>query len=208
MLRRRTMGQRKLIEVTEVILSTKSWIVPAGCKNVDAFIVAAGGRGGYSDIRQPVGYAGRGGTVLLQKDIPVVPGSSVNIIVGKSDGESSSFGSIIAQGANEPGESGKSGIACPFDVPLAYSYKMGAHGGKGLPYPSSVTQNLGGDRGGGDGASAQNDPNGGAKSGSPGWYYGAGGGGASQGGYWNSIAPGGIGYQGIVILHYWKYKSV
>lgn len=170
------MGGKRLVEVTEIITSTKKWIVPAGCKKVDAFIVAAGGHGGAS-IKQSIGHAGKGGTVLLQKGIPVVPGSSVNIIVGKSDGESSSFDSIIAQGANEPGESRKTGIACPFpDVPLAYSYKMGVHGGKGVPYPSSGNQNLGGNRGGGDGALAQTDPKGGAESGYPGDYYGAGGG--------------------------------
>lgn len=206
MLRRRMMGGKRLVEVTEIITSTQKWIVPAGCKSVDAFIVAAGGRGGNSNNKQPVGYAGRGGTVLLQKGILVVPGSSINITVGKSSGESSSFDSIIAQGSNDPGESGKPGIACPFDVPLAYSYKMGAHGGEGVPYLSSITQHLGGNRGGGDGALAQTDRNGGAKSGSPGGYYGAGGGGASPGGYFGSIAPGGTGYQGIVILHYWKYK--
>lgn len=206
MLRRRVMGGSRLVETTEVITSTQNWIVPAGCKSVDAFIVAAGGQGGFCDVRQPVGYAGRGGTVLLREGVPVVPGSSINITVGKSSGESSSFDSITAQGSNDPGENGKPGIACPFNVPLAYSYKMGAHGGEGVPYPSTVSQNPGGNRGGGDGALAQTDPKGGAESGYPGSYYGAGGGGASQGGYWNSLAFGGSGYQGIVILHYWKHE--
>lgn len=50
MLRRRTMstGKRETVQVVEELKSSGTWMVPAGCKFVDVFIVGGGGSGASS----------------------------------------------------------------------------------------------------------------------------------------------------------------
>lgn len=42
------MGKRELVEVVEELKSSGTWMVPAGCKFVDVFIVGGGGSGASS----------------------------------------------------------------------------------------------------------------------------------------------------------------
>ena len=54
MKRRVMMGKRELVEVVEELKSSGTWMVPAGCKFVDVFIVGGGGIGYVGDIsRRP-----------------------------------------------------------------------------------------------------------------------------------------------------------
>lgn len=48
MRRRVMMGKRELVEVVEELKSSGTWMVPAGCKFVDVFIVGGGGSGASS----------------------------------------------------------------------------------------------------------------------------------------------------------------
>lgn len=50
MRRRVMMGKRELVEVVEELKSSGTWMVPAGCKFVDVFIVGGGGSGSCFDI--------------------------------------------------------------------------------------------------------------------------------------------------------------
>lgn len=78
MLRRRTMGEKKMIEVVEEITATGNWTVPAGCQKVDVFLVGGGAGGAYA--------AGGGGYTKIFYDIPVTPGASIPCIIGAGGG--------------------------------------------------------------------------------------------------------------------------
>lgn len=54
------MGKRELVEVVEELKSSGTWMVPAGCKFVDVFIVGGGGSGASSGPERGGGGADRG----------------------------------------------------------------------------------------------------------------------------------------------------
>lgn len=60
MRRRVMMGKRELVEVVEELKSSGTWMVPAGCKFVDVFIVGGGGSGASSGLERGGGGADRG----------------------------------------------------------------------------------------------------------------------------------------------------
>ena len=60
MRRRVMMGKRELVEVVEELKSSGTWMVPAGCKFVDVFIVGGGGSGASSGLKEVVEGADRG----------------------------------------------------------------------------------------------------------------------------------------------------
>lgn len=97
MMRRRTMGNKKLVLFQKRFYpaGNYTWTVPPGCTEVDVFLVGAGcgGNRGYSDTGGAGGY-----TKTFKKDtsgwrdgdaIPVIPGQSISIIVGKGSSRSS-----------------------------------------------------------------------------------------------------------------------
>ena len=97
MLRRRTIGSKKLVFFQKRFYpaGNYTWTVPAGCMWVDVFLVGGGcgGNRGYSDTGGAGGY-----TKTFKKDtsgwrdgdaIPVIPGQSISIRVGKGSSRSS-----------------------------------------------------------------------------------------------------------------------
>lgn len=58
------MGKRELVEVVEELKSSGTWMVPAGCKFVDVFIVGGGGSGASSG---PERGGGGGGSVVWER---------------------------------------------------------------------------------------------------------------------------------------------
>ena len=64
MRRRVMMGKRELVEVVEELKSSGTWMVPAGCKFVDVFIVGGGGGEYSSGSSQGGGGIGIGGGSL------------------------------------------------------------------------------------------------------------------------------------------------
>ena len=97
MLRRRTIGSKKLVFFQKRFYpaGNYTWTVPPGCTEVDVFLVGGGcgGNGGYSDTGGAGGY-----TKTFKKDtsgwrdgdaIPVIPGQSISIRVGKGSSRSS-----------------------------------------------------------------------------------------------------------------------
>lgn len=226
MLRRRTMGRKKLVEIYEEITVSGNWIVPSGCQKVEAFVVAGGKNGGDSDAVLS-GPGGDGGQAVLYKDIQVVPSSNVPVVVGMA-GEDSFFmntsyaaisgkgakgGTTYTEGMHNPsnGNPGMNGVYAD-GMTDRFPSRYGAGGGSGA-YVRGLNTGMksggkGGDTGGGDGASAR-DTTGAiyAVNGHDATFYGGGGGGASKASGSTSLpgGKGGRGYQGIIILHYWKY---
>lgn len=97
MLRRRTIGSKKLVFFQKRFYPAGkyTWTVPPGCTEVDVFLVGGGcgGNGGYTDTGGAGGY-----TKTFKKDtsgwrdgdaIPVIPGQSISIRVGKGSSRSS-----------------------------------------------------------------------------------------------------------------------
>lgn len=204
------MGRRKLIEVYEEITATCNWVVPAGCKSVDAFVVGGGGNG-TSDSK-----GGNGGECKTYTGIPVTPGEVIWILAGRAGTYScfknASYQARGAQGVTGgeagvmigKGNPGKDGVYA-FNDPIRFPKPFGASGGGGaantLAAATSYDGGKGGNYGGGNGGWAS------YQSGSDGvnatWYGAGGGGGANA---YNGRCNSGSGYQGIVILHYWRYK--
>lgn len=77
MRRRVMMGKRELVEVVEELKSSDTWMVPAGCKFVDVFIVGGGGSGASSGPERG-GGGGGSGYVKTYLDVPVTPESVVS----------------------------------------------------------------------------------------------------------------------------------
>lgn len=227
MIRRRFECKRLLIEVYEEITSSCNWIVPAGCESVDAFVVA-GGRNGSNSGPYHAGNGGAGGGCYTFKNIQVTPGTSIPIGVGTANehsyfwdtnyrtfsGNGGSGGTNYQNDGLPPtnGKPGGSGTYA-FDRPSErFPHRYGAGGGAGAYIRGHdkgyFYGGAGGDYGGGAGA-GDNDNNG-IHNGRPGGnatFYGGGGGGASKAsGLGSQGGAGGKGYQGIVILHYWKYR--
>lgn len=82
MRRRVMMGKRELVEVVEELKSSGTWMVPAGCKFVDVFIVGGGGSGASSGPERG-GGGGGSGYVKTYLDVPVTPESVVSYSIGK-----------------------------------------------------------------------------------------------------------------------------
>lgn len=227
MLSRRLTGVRRWVEVYEEITATTNWIVPQGCETVDVFLVAGGQSGGNSGLYS-TGQGGKGGGCVTFKNMKVTPGSSIPVKVG-GNGDSSYFwtDSYIALpgrggegGSNyqedgyqpTPGGPGGAGAYAFGEKSDRFPHRYGAGGGAGAYIrgfsPAYVPGGTGGDYGGGPGAGDDDSP--GIHDGKPGGnatFYGGGGGGASKACGWNGRpGTGGKGFQGIVILHYWKYK--
>lgn len=100
---------------TETILTfrtvgTCQWVVPTGVTSVRALIVGGGGGGGSDN-----GGGGGGGGVIHDLNVPVTPGTSMNVVVGAggagavnassvaSNGGNSSFASLVARGGGGGG---------------------------------------------------------------------------------------------------------
>lgn len=217
----------KLVEVFEELKISGTWIVPKGTDHVDAFVVAGGKNGDNSSIYS-AGNGGKGGQAITYNNIKVIPGQSITIVVGGPNQDSyfkdANFKAVSGYGANggtnfqhdnynpTPGGKGDDGIL-PFNNAFPQFHdKYGAGGGAGA-YIRGFNQGLisggeGGQKGGGKGASAS-DANGimpGNRGGNATFYGGGGGGASKASGQGASNGVGGEGYQGIIILHYWKYE--
>lgn len=218
------MRGKKLIEVYEQFVSSRNWIVPAGCKSVDAFVVGGGENGGKANAYIS-GKGGNGGECKTYTGISVIPGETISITVGgigaTSYFKNMSYYALGAAGLGgggslnftnregvENGYSGRNGVYA-FDNPTRFPNRFGASGGSGGAVGGNFTKvangGAGGSYGGGTGGTSQMSSSGTA--GSDATWYGAGGGGGGKGhGYSGSGGAGGKGYRGIVILHYWKHE--
>lgn len=211
-----------MIEVTQmvVIKSSEIYTIPVDTVKLDAFIVGAGGGGGLpvastSYGSYTAGYAGKGGTVVYQENIPFTRGEEINVVIGQggsaattannagNKGGDTSFGALIAlggnggtAGTNSSPSIGSDGTACPFgDIEsesITSTDLFGANGGDGS---TTTTALAGGTTGGGKGANS-------STAASSATFYGAGGGGGTIYKSWVSttIRKTGDGYNGIVIL--------
>ncbi len=154
MLRRRTMGRKKvLIEVVEKLTSSGTFIVPSGCISIDAFVVGAGGGGGSGGSYYP-GAGGGAGYTKVYYGIQVTPGQKLTVKIGQGK----SNNSLDSNGVN--GE-------YSYFINTSYS----AQGGKGGLYGTGnpETQKAhGGNGGSGGGAPYQQ---GGTNGGNGGTYY-------------------------------------
>ena len=184
---------------------------PAGVNSVDYLVVGGGGGGAGGNL---TGGGGGGGQVRSGTNLAVVPSTSYPVVVGDggpaggepdntgSNGNSSSFNSVVSVGGSGGGNGGINGV----------SGTIGGGGGGGDAGPGSggaggagsVHSGGGGDMnaGGGGGGAGGNGLNGGgsnvAGNGGVGTqspidslYYGGGGGGASID--WNHAGTGGLG---------------
>lgn len=143
MLRRRTMGKRrkKLFTKRFFPAGTYTWTVPAGCTEVDVFLVGGGGGsgdwthmwgihgaggGGYTKTFRADGYVKPSsgtwmGTYNEGRDgdaVKVTPGQSIQIIVG-AGGNNADGGYSQFMNANYRADGGKK----------ATSYRVGGNGG-------------------------------------------------------------------------------
>ena len=87
-----------MIEVAQlvVIKSSGIYIVPANTVKLDVFLVGAGGGGGLpvastSYGSYTAGYAGEGGAVVYQENMPFIKGEEINVVVPTGN-----FGNILA----------------------------------------------------------------------------------------------------------------
>lgn len=210
-----------MIEVAQlvVIKSSGIYIVPANTVKLDVFLVGAGGGGGLpvastSYGSYTAGYAGEGGAVVYQENIPFIKREEINVVIGEggvaattannagNKGGDTSFGNLIAlggnggvAGTNSSPSIGSDGTACPFgDIEsesITSTDLFGANGGDGS---TTTTANVGGDTGAGKGANRSTAADDAV------FYGSAGGGGTIYRTFSNTIRKGGNGYQGVVIL--------
>lgn len=222
------MGRRRsmlfasgMIEVTQmvVIKSSEIYTIPVDTVKLEVFIVGAGGGGGLpaastSYGSYTAGYAGEGGAVVYQENMPFIKGEEINVVIGQggsaatttnnagNKGGDTSFGTLIAlggnggtAGTNSSPSIGSDGTACPFgDIEseaITSSDLFGANGGDGS---TTTTANVGGNTGAGKGANRSTAAANAA-------FYGAGGGGGTiYRTFSTTIRNAGNGYQGVVIL--------
>ena len=226
MSRRRLYGVKKqLVEFYEEITASRSWVVPAGCISVDAFVVGGGETGGVGDGYN-AGKGGNGGECKTYYGIPVTPGQGVTVTVGNTGNDSYFLSmSYIARGADGRaggnaipdrgssinGNPGQDGVIA-FNNSSRFPKKYGASGGSGAWTGGSsglgtYTGGAGGSYGAGKGGNStwvMGTPTVGDAGDNATWY-GAGGGGGGKSVYYSTQSRGGSGYQGIIILHYFKY---
>lgn len=72
---------------------TYTWTVPAGCEEVDVFLVGGGGGGGYS---MHSGGGGGGGGQVMRSSVRVTPGEEIQCTIGQ--GGSSGYGTGVYTG--------------------------------------------------------------------------------------------------------------
>ena len=232
MLRRRTIGSKKLVFFQKRFYpaGNYTWTVPAGCMWVDVFLVGGGcgGNRGYSDTGGAGGY-----TKTFKKDtsgwrdgdaIPVIPGQSISIRVGKGSSRSSN--------STPPNDGGYSQF-------LNSNYRV--YGGSMDGYENGPWRSDGGSGSGGGGSIGGNGSNGSAHEGgigqghttrdfgeSSGKRNAAGGGGGGErygkagvsdytegkgsgvnggGGYGGGGGSEGDGGDGTVLIRYWAYEE-
>lgn len=232
MLRRRTMGGKKLIEVCEEITASCNWTVPAGCHKVDVFLVGGGAGGSYG--------AGGGGYTKTFYDISVTPGSSIPCVVGsggtyggmeRDKGKAGGYSEFMSESYRADGGRENGNINY---TPIVGTGGDGGSGGAGYMHASGGTDGNEGGRGTGPNTYSQR-PGGKGQGSSTrcpftGKLYATGGstgtGIVSPDGYYSrgnvettyrhgrantgdggsgSGWYGGNGGSGIVILHYYKY---
>lgn len=229
---KRKLMDGKLIEIFEEITSTRNWVAPRGCKSVDVFVVGGGDNGKQGDWNTS-GAGGRGGECRTYNAIPVTSSNLILISIGTANA-ASYFMSLSYQAAGAAGAQGGVSISPPlFTIqngnpgyagsypfnnlyPSRFPRRYGAGGGSGGAVGGGMDSPTykgyggpGGDYGGGSGGNSYGNPESGNNpdlNGRNASFYGAGGGGGGKYGYYTSYSNGGTGYQGIVILHYWKYK--
>lgn len=209
MLRRRTIGSKKLVFFQKRFYpaGNYTWTVPAGCMWVDVFLVGGGcgGNRGYSDTGGAGGY-----TKTFKKDtsgwrdgdaIPVIPGQSISIRVGKGSSRSSN--------STPPNDGGYS----QFLNSNYRAYGGSMYGSKNNPWRSDGGSGSGGGGsiGGNGGSDGSNGSNGSAHKGGIGQGHttrdfgessgkrnaAGGGGGGSEG----------DGGDGTVLIRYWAYEE-
>lgn len=174
--RSQSLGPTGQIQYT--VSGTYTFVVPAGVTSISVACVGAGG-GGYVSSETPVvaGGGGGGGSLSYVNDIPVTPGASYTVVVGKGGSKGETYIGILSQ-------DGKNGERSYFADPDTGVVASGGFGG------SRTTGGIGGAYVG-----AGND-------GSNGQLGGAGGG---AGGYDNSSGGGNGGvatYSGIGLITY------
>ena len=135
MKRRVMMGKRELVEVVEELKSSGTWMVPAGCKFVDVFIVGGGGSGASSGPERG-GGGGGSGYVKTYLDVPVTPESVVSYSIGKGGDR------VVSMSAYDDQKNGLPGSESWFK-----SNSIKALGGNGGRYSG-----IGGDGGSGGGS--------------------------------------------------------
>lgn len=189
MRRRVMMGKRELVEVVEELKSSGTWMVPAGCKFVDVFIVGGGGSGASSGPERG-GGGGGSGYVKTYLDVPVTPESVVSYSIGKGGDR------VVSMSAYDDQKNGLPGSESWFK-----SNSIKALGGNGGRYSGR-----GGDGGSGGGGIgyvgdiSRRPTNGEPNTGSGGGSFYISGSNVSGGCY------SGAGGSGIIILRYMKYK--
>lgn len=228
-MRRRVYKDKAKVETFESLTSSGTWTAPSGCNKVDIFLCGAGYNGASANWNY-AGKGGNGGYIYNAYNIPVTPGNCYSFVVGSSNGSHSTFtidsvtyssnsgssksGGTAAQnvaGYAYNGGAGKDGVY-PFDnlYPNDF-YLYGASGGGGAAENATGKKTgYGGSGGnykageGGDSPSENLSHSSSVFNGTSAQFYGAGGGG---GGKWTgqtNYSTGGSGYQGVIILHYYK----
>lgn len=118
--RRKVDGKRTPVILT--FTASATWVVPAGVKKVDVFLVGGGGNGGNAYAEASTaggGGGGGGGNVVAVPSFSVTPGASVTVTIGAAGGNSS-FGTLVAK-------AGTNGVAASG----GYTYNAGGDGNSG-----------------------------------------------------------------------------
>lgn len=229
--RRRVLDDGALIQVYEELKTVGSgtWVVPAGCTSVDIFVVDPG-KYGFAGTSISSGAGGRGGYCKTYTGIAVTPGASINYNIGLTLGtwfmNSSSYvattgnyasgGAEIGHSQIDPGYSnGKTGGNgyYAFGSTTYSTNRYGAGGGSGAAEANSLLNitipgGAGGSTGGGRGGDVviSNNVSSSSSGAAATFYGGGGGGGGKQSGSQGTYGYGGAGYQGIIILRYYRKK--
>lgn len=158
-------AESTIVAFTEPTISTPhEWTVPEGTTSVSVLVVGGGGGG----ARTAGGGGGGAGEFVYRASWPVVPGSVIPIVVGQgggvaSNGNDSSFGSLVAKGggrggsnsAGVPGGSGGGGSGGGNSGGATIAVNgLGSPGGDGATGSSGGRVGGGGGGAGGPGQSA------------------------------------------------------
>ena len=184
-------------QVAFTTTGTYLWTAPAGVGNVH---VVAVGAGGIQDSSQTAPTGAGGGGLGWKNNIPVIPGQSYTVVVGRGsigfvgigDGDSYFISRDIVKGG------GGSGLFLSGTIGNGGSYTGDGGGNGGRGGISSGAPTAGGGGNGGAGGYNGNGGLGGTDRGTPGTGSGGGGGGGGAGGVgyvgWNG---GGVGIFGL-----------
>jgi hypothetical protein len=80
----------------ETILTSQSWTVPVGVREVDICLISGGFQGTVSTTNASAS-GGAAGDIDIFLNIPTTPGGSIPVIVGASNGGSSSFNGAFSR---------------------------------------------------------------------------------------------------------------